>query len=268
MNREIQLMGDDERLFSPYDQARRTCHQRFRDEASEMQKNEKEALLAEEGVVTRDKATRMSDDELLSLVVERVLTKERGGACHREVFFELCETFGPNNSASDCQLKRRSGLEVRRLQRWIYLTPYLVDGTEQLYVGHDNGDKKYYATRPLDVVDGRGERSVVSYLLSDKWKPGQGLGAKERRNLLLFMSMFKDRFGKKYIVQWSEGTFRRPPTKEATPFMAIAPDLSDAEAIKAAVDGLSNDPESVADESESEADESEAAVADSDDEDN
>jgi hypothetical protein len=255
MNREIQLMGDDDRLFSPYVQARRTCYRRFRDEAAEMQKNEKEELLVAEGVLaSRTDADKMSDDELLALVVERVMTKERGGACHREVFFDLCESFGPNNSAADCQLKgSRSGLETRRLQRWVYLTPYLLDGKEELYVGHDqNENKQYYATRPLDVVDGRGERSVVSYLLSDKWKPRAAgkLTPKQRKNMLLFMSMFKDHYGKKYIVQWADGTFRSPSVgiKDATPFAHIVPNPlpSDRDAIRRAVAAAATTSSSVA----------------------
>lgn len=211
----------------------------------EMQRNEREELLHAEGVVaSREEANRLGDDELLGLVVDRVFTKERGGACHREVFFELCETFGPNNSASDCQLKdKRSGLEVRRLQRWVYLTPYLVDGSEVMYVGHDsNAAKEYYATRPLDVVDGRGERSVVSFLLSDQWKPGKDMSAKSRKNLLLFMSMFKDRFGKKYVVQWTQGSFRKPSSQESVAFMDIVPagllEVEDSQEIKTAVERL------------------------------
>lgn len=281
MNRDIKLMGDDGRLFSPYEEAKRMCHQQFREEVSDMQKVDKEKLLTEEGISLEDES--LTDDQLLSLVVDRVITKKRGGSCHRKVFFELCETFGPNNSASDCQLKKRSGLEIRRLQRWIYLTPYLLDGKEELYVGHGNNNSQYYATRPLDVIEGKGETSVVSYLLSDEWKP-KGMGemkAKERRNLLLFMSMFKDVFKTKFVVQWSAGTFRRPSQKikDSTPFQRIIPEnlgTMDEKEIKAAVDNLNLNPEETNQvvESDGEEDEDEAiaesedeAIVESDDED-
>lgn len=222
MNKRIVLKKDG-KTFSPYKVARDMCHSEFREEADAMQRGQKEDLLVEQGLLTKDEANKLTDDQLLNSVVTQY-TKQRGGSCHREKFFEQCRLYAPNNDTSDCQLRdTKSSLTVRALQRWVYLTPYLESGSEVFYTSHESGSP-YYATRPLHVVDGKGKRSVVEFLLSERWKPkgtNQKLNATERRSLLLFMSKFKDKYRQKFIVEWSNGTFKAPSSSRSVPFLQL-----------------------------------------------